>query len=211
MNFVNLSDLYWQISAQAPGLNKATALDHLRESAREFCDYTLAIQETIEDSISIGDDQLIVRPSSAQLELKLVMRVETPRGPLKVETLERLQSITNWRAKIGNVCGYVEEGDIGELRLYPISDKAEDVHVRIAVVPSLNATKIPKALAVRYGTAIKDGALARILGMPNQTWTNPGAAMKHQRDFDIARSGARATANLDNGRTTLTRRIQRQF
>ena len=211
MNLINLSELYTMVSAEAPGLNRASALDHIREAARDFCDYSLVVQETIEDSIAIGDDTLTIRPSSSHLELKMVIGMETARGPIDSTTLAALKQITGWRARTGQVCKYVEQGDPGELRLYPISSAAEDVQIRIAVVPSLSATKIPKVLVTRHHSAIRSGALERILGMSGQTWSNPAIAAMHASKFNAAKSRARAMANLDNGKTVLTTPRWRQF
>lgn len=211
MNFVNLSELYWMVSPEAPGLNEDVAIKHLREAARDFCSYTLASQETVELSIAVGDADLQVQPSSSYVVLKSVIRIDSPRGEIKPTTLGELARRPNWRASTGAVTHYVEEGGAGELRLYPITTEAEDLHVRIAVMPSRGALKVDKVIVDRWGDAIASGALSRILRMSGQSWTNPVEATRKEADFTHYKSRARVMAHKDNGFTTTRAAIRRMF
>lgn len=79
------------------------------------------------------------------------------------------------------------------IRLYPIPDKVYTVSCRAALKPSRSATTVDDALFEDHMDAIVDGALARLLAMPER-WGNAGLAMRHQ---DAYRRGVnRALASV---------------
>lgn len=208
----NLSDLYGRIAIVAPGLNENSAIDELRYALLDFCMETHCSQDTIETSIAAGETAILYdSPSPSHLFVCRVLSVDLPTGNLPIRTLDELREFGNWREAEGPPRICTPEAP-GELSTYPTTQEAiTPIYVRIALAPTQTTTKIDEDVLNRYGNAIADGAIARILGMPGQTWSNPNEAMRRQRMFDIARSRARAESAKNQAHSTIQHRIRRQF
>lgn len=194
MNFKPLSDLYLGIAAQTAGLNEDSALDELRRAARTFCRDTLISQETFDTSIAPGDRSIFIDPPSGQVKILRALWVTTPEGKLQIETLDWLNNVPGWRSATGMPTCCAADVD-GELALSSAPATTIDpVHVRVAYLPSLVATQLDAVLVDEWGEAIQDLALHRILRMPNQTWSNPGAAEEARVRYSHAESAAKAAA-----------------
>lgn len=63
--------------------------------------------------------------------------------------------------------------------LNPICDAANagrTVTLRVSLKPTDDATQLPDILSTRYAEAVAAGARARLLAMPDEVWSNPGAS-----------------------------------
>jgi hypothetical protein len=67
--------------------------------------------------------------------------------------------------------------------------------VEAVEVPHLNEERAPKAFLRRYGDAIVDGALARMMSMTNRGWSDPEQARQHGIAYANALSEARLRSN----------------
>lgn len=208
----NLSDLYNRVAIVAPGLNENSAIDELRYALLDFCMETHCSQDTIETSVSAGEAAILYdSPNPSHLFVCRVLGVGLPTGNLPIKTLDEMREVDNWRAAEGYPRMCTPEAP-GELSTYPTTQEAiTPIYVRLALAPTQTATKIDEDVLNRYGNAIADGALARILGMSGQTWSNPNEAMRRQRMFDIARSRARAESAKNQAHATIRHSIRRQF
>lgn len=214
MNFTLISTLLPLIAEAAPGLNENSAIDELRRAARTLCQQALVSQETQESAFTAGDTTLSYdSPDPTQVYVHRVMWVTCPRGNIPVETLAFInERFPNWRSLPGgSPCVVANEND-GELALYPsvgTSNAESPVHIRLACAPTLAATKLDTSIVNQYAEDIANGALARILRMPKQTWTEPAAAADHSARFEQAISAARAQATLDRSVTSIKPVIRR--
>lgn len=195
MNLDAISDLYYGVAPAAPGFNEDSALDELRRAAIYFARETLISQETLENSVASGERVLSVEPPAAGLEVYRVLWVSAPYGPIRIETAAWLnQVMPAWRTATGDPCACCADAD-GELALSSAPTRDIDpVYLRVAFLPAPTATKIDRVLAREWGDAIIDFALHRILRMPNQTWSNPGAAQEAYARAAIAAERAKAAA-----------------
>lgn len=71
------------------------------------------------------------------------------------------------------------------LRLYPMPSEALGtvLWVDATLVPLPDATRLPNMAASHHFEAILEGALARLLLMPNKPWTDPVMGMAYGRSF----------------------------
>lgn len=212
IRLVELSTLYWMISAEAPGLNENTAIDWLRWAARKFCMETNCSQDTVESSISADDPILSVdSPNPTHLLVHRVMSVEAPNRIIEIKSLQDLNSFGEWRARTGQPKMCTPESP-NELRLVPIPTEAEAlITLRVALVPSTTTIKLDKDIADRYGEIIAGGALGQILGMSGQTWSNPQTADIKQRKFNLDCNRVKPIGAMNNAFAESRPRIKRQF
>lgn len=85
-----------------------------------------------------------------------------------------------------------------QLRLYPGTKEGCVVRLRMTTKPTRAATSVPTVLFNEYVETIVDGALARLLAMPEQNFTNePKAMLLEQR---VRRVVAEARTDAARGR-----------
>jgi hypothetical protein len=209
MNFKPLSDLYAMVSTQAPGYNEDSAIDELLRTARTFCRESLVSQETVETSIDANARTLVVDSPASQVAVHRVMWVTAPYGDIAIVTLAELNQCAGWRTATGNPYRCANELD-GELVLDRAPESAvTPVYVRVATIPKLVQVRVDAILVDEWGEAIADGALYRILRMPNQTWSNPGAAAEAKARYEIELSRAKAEAAKNRSVAVLRQRVPR--
>lgn len=184
-----------QIVRKAPN---ATLIRALNRAAREFCKQTrwmrLSLQgETVAGTLlySMGSDQDL-----EIIGLKAVSSAART-GNTRPRALQ-VSTPSGWLPGQPNAApmryAYVPEG---QLALNPTPDKVYDLLMTIVVQPTLAANSIPSQLLVRWDRVIKAGALAYLLEVPGQPWSNPAEALMKQREFQSGISNARADEQRD--------------
>jgi hypothetical protein len=73
----------------------------------------------------------------------------------------------------------------------PSVDSVGSLIIYAKVLPNNCCETIPSSLATPYGYAIAEGALSKLLLIPNKPWTNPSIAGIHARNYNIAVMSAR--------------------
>lgn len=91
------------------------------------------------------------------------------------------------------------------LQLYPIPDKACSITVDAAFCPTRSATQVEDDLFDLWAEAIINGALARIMSIPDQPYSNPERASGAAMSFNglSARAKREAAFNRVEGSTTV--------
>lgn len=214
IRFVNIVDvLYPLISAEAPGLNEFTALDHLRWAARKLCQEAHVSQDDIETTIAIGDPVLYVQsPNTAHLQVHRVLSVQTAARDIEIKGMDELnRQCPGWRQKEGTPYFCTANGT-NEMLLSAIPTEAEAlVNVRVALIPTTTTTKLDEGIAARYADTIADGALSRILAMGKQPWTDKRDAADRRVAFYIGISRARADGARNKSHASIQSPIKKLF
>lgn len=92
---------------------------------------------------------------------------------------------------------------IGELVLYnqPSNDKDIIVTVALTVQDPVNRdgyVVFPQWIAQRYGDALLDGLLGRMMTQPNKPWTNNQMSVYHLRSFNSKKAQCRVEVQRNN-------------
>lgn len=82
--------------------------------------------------------------------------------------------------------------DGSQFQLFPMPTAGDTLRMEAVFMPTIGASQVGDVLFDRYADAIASGALARLLMLPNQPWTNPALATQHNDRFQLA---AHAAAN----------------
>lgn len=194
MNFVPLLDLYNAIAPQAPGLNEVSALDELRTAARALAHASKVSQESITTAVAAGGAFLAIDTPDSAVDAVGVMWIEYGKTRLHpINPMDLAERDPAWRSRVPGRPQWYTQETADEVTLIPAAKDAEaNVIMRIAYQPARGATKIDEVLVRHYEEALIDGALYRILRMPNCAWSNPAAAQQHQERYEMAISRARA-------------------
>ena len=79
-----------------------------------------------------------------------------------------------------------------QFALDPIPKGVFDLLVGVIVQPKEGADQVPQSALLKYASDIEAGALAYLLDIPGQPWTNPALAMKYAGAFRSGISNAKA-------------------
>lgn len=169
----SLDEFLPNIRMYAPGVADPTAYFAIRQAAIEFCERTRAWRYADEFDVKIDDAEGLYAPSSSVIHeidnvwfdgVKL-----TPKTPEQLDTL-----VSDWRSGAARPTGqpnYVTQLEQNTITLVPFG--AGTVKLALFLKPSQDADDLPDFLADQHRETIAWGALARILLIPNQSFTSP--------------------------------------
>jgi hypothetical protein len=79
-------------------------------------------------------------------------------------------------------------------RLLPVPNAGTSVSVELALMPSMEGIEVGDEVFQRYAESIADGAMARLMELPRQPWTDINMAMLKRAKYE---SAAHNAANRD--------------
>ncbi|MGX0136349.1 phage adaptor protein [Cupriavidus metallidurans] len=168
-----------------PGCPEPVAFEHIRNAAIEFCEETKLWR--FDDAFELGDEpNLVCAPQGSvihQLE-----RVDFNGRKLDPASIGWLDDYSpDWRSDTNMLTGepkYFTQIEPDTIRVVPY--KAGTVKVWLRLKPSEEADQLPDFIASQHRNLIGWGAVAGILMLPNQTFTDPNRATYYQAKFDQA-------------------------
>ena len=172
----SLDALAPSIKVYAPGVADPAMYFGIRQAAIEFCERTKLWRYEDEFTVSADDAEFLAAPNNAEIhEIEVVSFNGRELDPKATSWLD--DHMPGWRT--GNVTGqpaYYTQTEPDTIRLVP--NDAGTVSLTVWLKTSQDADSLPDWMVDKYRETIAHGALARILLMPNQSFTNPelGAA-----------------------------------
>jgi hypothetical protein len=172
----SLDTLAPSIKVYAPGVADPTMFFGIRQAAIEFCERTRLWRYEDDFTVTADDGEVISAPNGAEIhEVEAVFFNGQELDPKATSWLD--DHMRGWRT--GELTGlpkYYTQTEPDTIRLAP--QEAGQVNVSVWLKPSQDADELPDWIVDQHREAIAHGALARILLIPNQSFTNPelGAA-----------------------------------
>ena len=161
----------------APGCPDATMEHHVRQAAIEFCRATLVWQA---DLTAIAGDgastvfALTMPTGAAACKLLRVVINVTGYQPQLADVVT--PDIGAERIRDGNLRPCAFTGDLSGLVVFPAQPTTASIAPTAALKPSQAAAVFPDDLFNQHANDIAAGALASLLSMPKQEWTDMQAA-----------------------------------
>jgi len=158
------------------------------EAAIEFCTRSHGWTETLDLLYLSKGNHSYELDLPMDARLVMVKNVWAARGELTSKTMDEItRELPDWQSARGDPRFY-NQLNWEELRVYPTPNRPESAPllVRAALAPKRTATTFPDSFADRNFQTIASGALARLLIVPGQAWTNPPLAAYHKNEFDKA-------------------------
>lgn len=166
-----LDDFMQAISVKAPTVALPTAHMEIRQAAIQFCERTRLWRVEDEYTAYPGQDMQIVVPDGAELiEFETVSFNDgEPLTPKTTAWLDR--NYRGWRTNSApGTPRYMTQLAINTLRLVP--GTIGSAKVSMWLKPDQACMELPAFLSRQYRETIAHGALARILAIPNQPFTD---------------------------------------
>jgi hypothetical protein len=174
-----LDDLLPSILPYAPSCAAPTAYFGIRQAAIEFCERTRLWKFEDEFEVVETDDDQLLAPADAVIhEIDEVRFDDIPLEPKTTQWLD--EQCSGWREDTGTP-SYLTQLEPNILRLVPRGTGT--VNLSVWLKPSQDADELPDFIVDQHRETIAHGALARILLIPNQSFSNPNMAAAFAQMF----------------------------
>jgi len=172
----SLDELALSIKVYAPGVADPAMYFGIRQAAIEFCERTRLWRYEDEFTVSVDEAEFLAAPNGADIhEIEAVFFNGQELEPAATSWLD--DHLAGWRTNtLSGLPKYYTQTEPDTIRLAPF--QAGTVSLSVRVKPSQDAETLPDWMVNQHRETLAHGALARILLMPNQSFTNPelGAA-----------------------------------
>lgn len=172
----DLADFLRWVMPYATACPEPVAESHILDAAREFCAATKCWRFV--DTIDVPAEacEILCVPPDATLH-------EIERAQFNGQPLDPI-AYADMRDAAGEPSHFTQI-DLNSVRIMP--HKAGQLSISVFLQPAPHADQLPDFIYDRYGKTIADGALAAILELPGQPYTDPGAAAARRGRFNQAK------------------------
>lgn len=182
-------DVFPELRRQTKGCPDITRQDAVIRAAREFCRRSWYVLRIVDIAVTgnVQNYNLVPPGDEEVIGVKFVQVDGKALHPAMPEDQD--PSIANTKPSVFTFT------PPNVLSLFPIADKNyANGLVLAAVQPILNAETLPREIQQAYHEVIGYGALAWILEMPGETWSNPQMSDLYARKFGAGCSLAKLAA-----------------
>jgi hypothetical protein len=177
----------------------------IKRAAIQFCEGSW-VWKHLPDPLDVeaGEAAYTIEIPSGS-DVAAVIGVEYDGQPIDQKSVDWLNANhPGWRTQTGTP-KYFTQVDTEQIILAPVPESTLTgaLVLTLALAPSQSSTGFPKWISNQYIYAIADGALAKLMTMPNKGWTDVPTGLDRRVSFDAAVAGARATAVTALGRAPL--------
>ena len=193
-----VSDFFSRVLPYLPGCSEPLVAEAIVDAAIMFCEDSHVIRPTLDIITTVeGVGTYDLLPPNQQL-IGRVMRVWL--GQQEIRVLPTKQSpLTASGSGMPSWVTTARDGQTMQLRMACPTDKAYELLVEVSTRPTRGASTLEDDLLNYWADAVCAGAFARLMGVPNQPFSNPGGAMAQAAWF--AYLTRKAKAEGDKGRT----------
>lgn len=174
--------IYPLIMPFAPGVADPTMDSWIRQAAIDFCERTRLWRYEDELTITANEAEAMMSPiGSVVFEIERAYFNDRELEPVSTAWLD--ERMPQWRTgEYESDSRYVTQTEPNTIQLVPAA--AGNVRLYLWLKPSQDAQDLPDFIVDKYREMIAWGALARILMIPNQSFSNPQMATYWQTRFD---------------------------
>lgn len=176
----------------------------IKRACIEFCGGSW-VWQFLPDAIDVeaGEAFYDLEPETGA-DVAAVMDVQHNVVPLQAKSVAWLDTqLPGWRSTPAAPKYYTQVDD-EQVILAPVPDTniAAGLTMTLALQPSQSAVGLPKWIYNQYLYVLADGALARLMLMPNKPWTDLQNGAMREGNFRMAIANARAASLAALGRAT---------
>lgn len=175
-----IEDLLNQVMPYAPGCAEPTAIHHLRDAAVRFCERTRCWRHIDTFQTRNTHHEVMAVPSQAVLyEVEWAKfdgrELECTTPDIRTwHKQEEAYAFPRYLTQVNPTCLSIEPHAQGELS------------ISAYLKPSPTADLLPDFLVTHFGQDLAHGALATLLLLPNQPFSNPQLAMAFEAKFQAS-------------------------
>jgi len=194
MNMVNANDRLANIAQIVQRCPTITLRRAFVRALRQWCQETRWLRTAISGATTV-DTRVYSLGTDPYMDIVGVFAVQgsLTTGGNTQEWALRVSDPSQWDPNIPAAqpmrYAYVAEG---QFAVDPVPDQVYQLLVSAIVQPKEDAVNIPEAPLLKHSNEIEAGALAYLLNIPGQKWTNPALAQTWSRVFRSGISNGKA-------------------
>jgi len=196
VNTVNANDQLVNIAQICRKAPTATLRRAFVRALREWCQQTQWLLITLQGA-TVANQQQYTLGDDPQLDIIGIKAIQaTMTGSTGIQTWPLVTSdSTTWDPNMPpglptKYC-YIPEA---QFALQPIPNAVYGLTLTAILQPKEDAVNIPQAPLLKYSNEIEAGALAYLLAVPGQPWSNPTESARREREFRAGISNGKADA-----------------
>lgn len=191
MTPIAISSLHPLLARWAPGCPGAVLTQELIEAAREFCQTSRWLRQTVYADTVATENTVTLTPEDSTVEVVGIKGVEYLGEPLKPSHPEEDPH------EDGPPERYAYQ-PASEMLLFPTPDtsEADGLFINLILQPKQDAVSFPDTLTRNWDRKIAYGALSRLLAMPGAAWNNEQRSVYYEEKFHNAKMEAMARADM---------------
>jgi hypothetical protein len=180
------ADLYRLVLPFAKGASDPAMDNALRNAAIEFCQRTRVWQAMATPVSAVAEQSTYDIPAPENAAVVKVLSMSHDKCPVEPKSADELDMLNaDWNALTGKPA-YFTQMTPGEVILVPMPDTTgvNNVQMRVAYKPTIDAADLPDVLGEHYARDIAHGALAQLLLEPGERYLNPTMAAAYASMFE---------------------------
>jgi hypothetical protein len=196
MNTRPLSDFLSRMLVHVPACTEPLAIQALLDSAIEFCEKSLALRQYIDPITTVaGVDRYYIEKPARTTDVLFVSKVFL--GDELLHPSLALDAISPEQGRSAPSGYYTVSGPDGyQLVFAPIPDGVYTVKIEAILAPTRNATVVDSYLFDKWLEPIVYGALARVMSVGGQPFSNQSMAMMYVDRTARLTHNARVNSNF---------------
>lgn len=175
-----ISNLYTEVRQHANQCPDVTINTAVVKCLREFCRQSWYLQELLPPIDIVANQATYTLVPSTGFDIINVDTMKVSGYPYVAVSLQDIDDMPDNTAYMGYS---FEPTNLLTLYPTPTSAMAAALSVRITEMPQETATTIPDTIYNYYKTDLVSGALAYILSMQKESWSNPSLAAAKEVEF----------------------------
>jgi len=196
MNLVNVNDYLANVAQIARKCPTNTLRHAYMRAFREWCQQTQWLKTNVPGSTVVGQQQYTLGndPNLDIIGIYALQATFTPAGGAPQTWGLAPTDSNTWNPNVApspqpNQYQYVPEA---QFAIWPTPSTVIALVATVIITPKEDAVNIPQAPLQKYSNDIEAGALAYLLMLPGQPWSNPAAAQVYKREFQSGISNGKA-------------------
>lgn len=195
-----------KIMPYVPGCPEPTAFAGIIKAAQEFCERTRLWRDEDTFTLTPTSCNVVCAPEGADLfEIENALLDGSRLEPISLSDLDR--KYPRWREMDTGQGQWITQIEHGSVVVVPKCRGT--LHLSTFLRPSEEADQLPDFLSRNYRQCIADGALAEILMLPGQPFTDPSRAQFYSMRFEAKLS--ELTNRTIKGQQRAPTRVRAQF
>lgn len=196
-----------KVLPSCPGCGIPMAVEAVRQTVIDFCQRAKAWQaEHTITFVADTPDYALTLPANTVLVDVVKCLYNADGLPIVPKSEAQLDAqYAGWRQWKASRPSFYYLPDLSTIRLVAMPSQAEAnaVTAKLAVKPIQAATEFDTELYDQYADALAAGAMARLMLMPQQQWTNPKLAAIHGGMYEAQVGKTQKRVFKNNTRTSL--------
>lgn len=204
-----------RLTPRAMGVADPIARQALIDTAVEFCQETLVVQQVLPAFDTVAEQRNYPLTLDTGLAVASLRKAWYCGRPLAIPADDNVSTPLAYMAATGDAEAPLNDPTDAlwhdeELYVFPVPEQAvtDALVVRVALKPTHDATAVPDVLLADWREAIVDGALYRVLGMRGTIHYDPAESDRAQARYrhQINRASAQARTGKQAGDLTVRMR-----